>query len=251
MPQAQERFTHFRYLSQSLRILFTAALITLGLGYMFAMIQVYQTHAGLDGKTGINANDIAIAYSGNVNSIRLTVALLGPMSANAPSKERRAIMDWAADGADRTQYDETIKPLIDNRCMRCHDGKTSGAPDFGSYEALAEFAKPDTGMTLATLVRISHIHLFGMTFIFFILGFIFSHATVRPVWLKSAVVAMPFVMMITDIGSWYLTKLNTGFAWIIIASGAIMGLSFAFQWCVSMYQIWFIPPAVPGEGPAS
>jgi hypothetical protein len=232
-------FFHYSEFPLSLRTLFTATLITLGLGYLFAMIQVYETHAGLDGNPGINANDIAIAYSGNLNSNRLQVALLGSMSANAPSRERRMIMDWAADGADKTQYAETIKPVVENRCMRCHDGSESGAPLLGTYDKLAEFAKPDTGMSLASLVRVSHIHLFGMTFIFFILGTIFSHAYVRPVWLKSLVIVLPFLMMITDIGSWYLTKLNPAFAWIIIASGAIMGLSFAFQWCVSMYQIWF------------
>ena len=122
--------------------------------------------------------------------------------------------------------------------MRCHDGKEPGAPLFTTFEAFAAFAKPDTGMSLTTLVRVSHIHLFGMTFIFFIMGMIFSHAYVRPVWFKSLVIAVPFLTMITDIGSWYLTKLNPGFAWIIIISGGLMGLSFAFQWCVSMYQIW-------------
>ena len=94
-------------------------------------------------------------------------------------------------------------------------------------------------MSLATLVRVSHIHLFGMTFIFFIMGQIFSHAYIRPVWFKATVIVVPFLTMITDIGSWYLTKLNPGFAWIIIVSGVLMGLSFAFQWFVSMYQIWF------------
>jgi len=148
-------------------------------------------------------------------------------------------MDWAADGAKKEEYESTIKAVVENRCMRCHNGSEPGAPLFTKFEAFAEFAQPDTGMSLATLVRVSHIHLFGMTFIFFILGIIFSHAYVRPVWFKSVVIATPFLMMITDIGSWYLTKLNTNFAWVIIASGALMGLSFAFQWCVSMYQIWF------------
>ena len=234
--------------SLSLRMLFSAALITLGLGYCFAMVQVYETHAGLDGQAGINANDIAIAYSGNARSNRLQVALTGPMSANAPSKERRAIMDWAADGADQDEYDDTIAPLIENRCMRCHDGKTVGAPVLATYEDLAEFAKPDTGMTLATLVRVSHIHLFGMTFIFFIMGFIFAHARLRPAWLQPVIIVLPFAMMITDIGSWYLTKLNTGFAWIIILSGGVMGLCFAVEWGVSMYQLWFGRSA--GEGGA-
>jgi len=54
-------FFHYSEFPFSLRTLYTATLITLGLGYCFAMIQVYQAHAGLDGNPGINANDIAIA----------------------------------------------------------------------------------------------------------------------------------------------------------------------------------------------
>lgn len=239
MPQVHRMFFHYSEFPFSLRTLFTAALITLGFGYVFAMIQVYTTHAGLDGNPGINANDIAIAYSGNADSNRLQVALIGPMSGMAPSRERRAIIDWASDGADKSQYETEIKPILENRCMRCHDGSASGAPKFTTFEVFAEFAKPDTGMSLATLVRVSHIHLFGMTFIFFIMGLIFSHAYVRPVWFKALVIAVPFLTMITDIGSWYLTKLNPGFAWIIIVSGVLMALSFSIQWFVSMYQIWF------------
>jgi hypothetical protein len=237
-------FFHYSEFPFSLRTLFTATLLTLGLGYCFAMIQVYETHAGLDGNPGINANDIAIAYSGNQQTNRLQQALTTNMMAKAPSRERRMIMDWASDGAKKDEYQKTIKAVVENRCMRCHDGSEPGAPLFTTYEKLAEFAKPDTGMSLAALVRVSHIHLFGMTFIFFLMGIIFSHAYVRPIWLKSTVIALPFAMMITDIGSWYLTKLNPAFAWLIILSGAVMGASFAFQWCVSMYQIWFfrMPP---------
>jgi hypothetical protein len=253
MPSVHRMFFHYSEFPFSLRALFTATLITLGLGYVFATIQVYTVHAGLDGNPGINANDIAIAYGGNLSSNRLQVALLGPMSGNAPSRERRAIIDWASDGADRAQFDKDIKPIVDNRCMRCHDGSAAGAPNFTKFEDFAALAKPDTGMSLATLVRVSHIHLFGMTFIFFILGMIFSHAYVRPVWFKALVIATPFLMMITDVGSWFLTKINPGFAWIIIGSGVLMGLSFAIQWFVSMYQIWFYkyPAENPDHAPAA
>ncbi len=250
MQQVHRMFFHYSEFPFSLRTLFTATLITLGFGYVFAMIQVYTTHAGLDGKPGINANDIAIAYSGNQASNRLQVALTGPMMGMAPSRERRAIMDWASDGAQKAEFEKNIKPILENRCLRCHDGTEPGAPLFTTFEKFAEYAKPDTGMSLATLVRVSHIHLFGMTFIFFTIGIIFSHAYIRPVWFKAAVIVVPFLTMITDIGSWYLTKLNPGFAWIIIVSGVLMGLSFAFQWFVSMYQIWFYKyPSDAGHPP--
>jgi len=50
----------------------------------------------------------------------------------------------------------------------------------------------DTGTPIATLIRVSHIHLFGITVIFFVMGLMFSHAYVRPVWFKCAVIALPF-----------------------------------------------------------
>jgi hypothetical protein len=102
----------------------------------------------------------------------------------------------------------------------------------------------DTGTGVFTLVRVSHIHLFGITFIFFMMGTIFSHAYVRPVWFKCAVMAMPFIGLVADVSSWYFTKLYNPFAWVVMIAGGIIGLSFAFMWFVSMYQMWFArPPA--------
>jgi len=232
-------FFHYSEFPLSLRSLFTATLITLGLAYVFAMIQVYDVHAGLDGKPGLDATDIAIAYSGNPNGSKIQAALTGPMSGMLPPDESGIIINWVRGGADQSQYNTQIKPIIEKRCLGCHDGSNPHIPNLNGYENISKVTHIDTGMSLATLVRVSHIHLFGMTFIFFIMGMIFSHAYVRPVWFKSVVVVAPFLCIMTDVGSWYLTKLNTAFAWIIIASGALMGLSFAFQWLVSMFQIWF------------
>lgn len=66
MPEVQvhRMYFHFSELPLSMRTLFTATLIVLGIGYVFAMIQIYETHSGLDGKPGLSAADIAIAYSG-------------------------------------------------------------------------------------------------------------------------------------------------------------------------------------------
>jgi hypothetical protein len=53
------------------------------------------------------------------------------------------------------------------------------------------------------------------------------------------VIAIPFATLITDVASWYLTKVWVGFAWVVIISGAFMGLSFAIMWVLSMWQMWF------------
>ena len=85
-----------------------------------------------------------------------------------------------------------------------------------------------------------------MTFIFFIVGFIFSHAWVRPVWLKSVIMFLPFLCIAADVS---FTKLYAGFAWVVLISGGLMGLSFAIMWFVSMYQMWFykVPERVSGR----
>ena len=90
-----------------------------------------------------------------------------------------------------------------------------------------------------TLVRVSHIHLFGISFIFFIVGIIFSHAYVRPVWLKCVIMGMPFVCLFVDVISWYLVKVYHPFAWATMGAGGMMALSFAVMWVISLYQMWF------------
>jgi hypothetical protein len=246
MPQVHRMFFHYTEFPLSLRTLFTCTLILLGIGYAFAMIQIYAVHTGLDGKGGLSAEDIAIAYSGNRDASKIQAALSGPMSGMLPPEERGSIISWVRGGLNQADYDARIAPLIEKRCLTCHDGSNPHIPNLNGYENLSKVAQIDTGMSLFTLIRVSHIHIFGMTFIFFIMGLIFSHAYVRPVWFKSAVIAMPFLSMIIDVGSWYLTKVNTVFAWAVIVGGALMGMSFAIQWIVSMYQIWFYR-YTPGE----
>ena len=62
--------------------------------------------------------------------------------------------------------------------MSCHDGSNPHLPNLGSYDNLKKVTEQDTGTDVFTLVRVSHIHLFGLTFIFFIMGTMFSHAYV-------------------------------------------------------------------------
>jgi len=168
------------------------------------------------------------------------------MSTMLPRDEANMLITWVHDGSDRAKYETDIKPLLDQRCMSCHDGSNPHIPNLSGYDNLKKVTEQDTGADVFTLVRVSHIHLFGLTFIFFIMGLMYSHAYVRPVWFKCTVVALPFVAVILDISSWYLTKLYHPFAWLVMMAGGLMGLSFAFMWVTTMYQLWFSlpPPAV-------
>lgn len=239
MPQVHRMFFHYSELPLSMRTLYTMTLLVMGIGYLFAMIQIYEVDAGRDGNPGLTADDIAIAYGGSKTASELEAALSGPMSGILSADDLATITRWVHGGADKAEYESQVSSIIAARCVACHDGSNPHIPNLSSYDDVVKTAQIDTGMSIATLVRVSHIHMFGVTFIFFIMGLIFSHAYVRPVWFKAAVIALPFLAIIIDTGSWYLTKFNPAFAWTVIGGGALMGLSFATQWIVSMYQIWF------------
>ncbi len=237
-------FHHYSEMPYSLRVLFTAALLVLGLGYLFALVYLFDTYAGRAGGNPmmLSYQDIVTAYSGNDRGSRLATALGGPMRDMLPTEERSTILTWLQDGAKQDVYESSVKPITTKRCMLCHDGSNPHLPNLSDYENIKKVTEADTGTPIVTLVRVSHIHLFGLTFIFFIMGFVFSHAYMRPVWFKCAVIALPFAAIVLDVSSWYFTKLYHPMAWAVIAGGAVMGMCFAFMWVVTMHQLWFSTP---------
>jgi hypothetical protein len=246
-PPLHRLFYHYSELPYSMRALYTAALLTLGAGYFFALLNVYFTYAGRAGGNPwmLSAQDLIVAYSGSGTVSRLEGALRGPMSAMLPPDERDAIITWTQQGADHGAYDRDIKPLIDKRCMICHDGSNPHIPNMFGYENIKKVTESDTGAKISTLVRVSHIHMFGVPFIFFIMGTMFTHAYVRPVWLKCTVVALPFLCIMVDVSSWYMIKIYHPFVWVEIFAGMGMAASFAFMWLVTLYQMWFSKPPRP------
>jgi hypothetical protein len=246
MSCIKNQYPFFYQLPCSLKVLYTMVLLTMGLGYVFAMIQIYEVHSGRDGKGGISVKDIQIAYSGNKAGTKLESALNGPMSSMLPADEKAKILDWVHSGAEEKKYKEAVTPIVDARCKACHDGSNPHLPNLTTYNGIKKVADVDTGVSIGTLVRVSHIHLFGLTFIFFIMGTIFSHAYFPKAWMKCLVMATPFLAIFLDVGSWWITKVSEPFAYFVIIGGALMGVSFAVQWGVSMYQMWLYK-GKPGE----
>ena len=203
--------THLQFsqLPPSTRALYSAVLLVLGLAYLFGGIYLYHTYAGRAGGNPmvLSHRDIAVAYGGNREASRLESALNGPMREMLPADETGPVLAWIHAGADRTAYERTIRPTFEQRCVSCHDGSNPHLADLSSYDKVRSLTRRDTGTNIFTLVRVSHIHLFGLTMVFFILGSIFSHAHLRRTWLKSVIIVMPFAALVLDIGAWYLTKL--------------------------------------------
>ena len=232
-------YLHFQELPISRRVLYTGVLLVLGMGYLFGLLYLYASDSGRDGVPGLSVQDIVVSHSGTAEGTRLEAALRGPMGNMVGPADLGSMLGWVQGGAERNSYESQISLIIEENCLSCHDGSNPHLSNLDGFDNIQSVIEHDTGTDLFTLVRVSHIHLFGLTFIFFLMGLIFSHAFLRPVWLKSLIMAMPFVCIVSDVSSWYFTKLFSGFAWVVLFAGALMALSFATMWFVSMWQMWF------------
>ncbi len=235
------RYRRFRDISTSERILDTLFLLTIGLGYLFALTHLFFTHSNRDGQSGLSVDDVMIAYYGSHDHSRLGAAINGPMEPNLRSKtDKLIILKWLQDGKTETDYREKVAPIIARDCLSCHRPSINpDLPDLSNYQALLAVADAP-GASLPALVKVSHIHLFGIAFILFLIGKIFILTELDPL-LKRTIVAVPFVAMVIDILSWYITTLIPWFAYVVVGAGALLGLSMALQILISLYQMWFYP----------
>lgn len=235
------RYRRFRDISTSERILDTLFLLTIGLGYLFALTHLYFTHSSRDGKPGMSVDDVMIAYYGSHDHSRLGAAINGPMEPNLRSKaDKLVILKWLQDGKDEDEYRNKVAPILERDCLSCHRPSINESiPDLSNYEKVLEVADAD-GASLPALVKVSHIHLFGIAFILFLIGKIFILTELTPV-VKRTIVAIPFVAMLIDISSWYITTIVPWFAYVVVTAGGLLGLSLAIQILVSLYQMWFYP----------
>ncbi len=228
------------------KLLYTAFLLLMGTGYLMALVYLYTTHEGHDGKPGVSMQDIVDTYYGNRSGTRLEAAVRGPMAGYIQQiEDRHHIVAWLKSGAPEQGYRETVRPILEKSCLQCHS-PASGlkVPDLSTYQGIQTVAKVDTGESLHTLVKLSHIHLFGIGLVALGIGLVFRLAAVTT-WLKATLMVSPFVAIFADILAWFLTKWDPVYAYTVVAAGGLLGLAWAGQMVISLYQIWFLK--VPQE----
>jgi hypothetical protein len=94
-------YRRFKDISVSERILDTVFLLTIGLGYLAALANIYYTHRGLDGKPGLSVEDVVITYRGDGNDTRLATAINGIMKDKLTNpSDKDAILQWIKQDAN-------------------------------------------------------------------------------------------------------------------------------------------------------
>ena len=231
-----------RHLPIPFRALFSSFLVMIGVGYLTALSLLFlaeiRPHLGTQQSV---IQDIAQQYHGLPSNTRLEVALKGPMSSMVSLEERNRIISWIHQGATRQGF-AAVAPIFKNKCSACHNPQNNRLiPNLTSYEEIKKVAHTDTGESIVQLARVSHIHLFGISLIFMATGVIFALSE-SPAWFRAIVVAVPYLTIVMDIGSWWLTKyLSPTFAWIVLIGGAAMGAALALQILIPLWEMWIDP----------
>jgi len=237
----------FRDMDVAERLFYSAFLLLMGVAYLMATFFLYASHRNADGNPHLSVTDIAYTYYGNRSGTRLEAAIRGPMSGYLDADEAGRIVAWLKSGGDEAGYEGKVADILGRRCAPCHSPASGmGLPDLTGYAGVHAVAQVDTGASLASLVRISHIHMFGIGLVLFALGSVFRFADLRPA-LKSTLLILPFAAIALDVLTWYLTKWDSAFAVVVVATGLVLGLSIAAQILISLYQMWLGRRARPAS----
>lgn len=222
------------------KVLFTGFLLVIGVGLMMAGMQIMLTHGKADGKPGVSINDIVYSYYGNRSGSKLESMLNGAMKAMAPDEARFTLIQWARDEAPIKEWPSTIEPIVKQHCVSCHYAGAA-IPDFTKLANMQKVAEVDQGASISTLTRVSHIHLFGISFIFLFVGWIFGMAEFDLRW-KLILISTPFAFLIVDVMSWWLTKYFPIFAWFTMIGGFGYSLASTVMIFTALMQMWLPKP---------
>lgn len=238
--------TRFCDCEWSEKLLCTGFLLLMGVGYLMALMYLYTSHQGHDGKPGLSVQDIVDNYYGNRSGTRLEAAIRGPMASYIELEDRHVIVKWLKSGAMEKDYSTRIRLILEKTCLNCHTPASGlNIPDLSTYDGLRDVAKVDTGASIHTLMKLSHIHLFGIGLVAFGIGLVFRRAVLAQ-WLKGTLLVLPFIAIAGDILAWFLTHWDPHYALTVMTTGAVLGLSLGAQILISLYQMWFDKPVAAG-----
>jgi len=236
------KMPHLRELPLTFRALFTSFLILIGSAYLMALSYMFLAIIEPHQKMGLGlVQGIEMKYHGNPDSSRLESALRGPMASNIEPADRDSVLEWVHNGALESDYPK-VKPILDSRCVACHSAQSGlPIPPLDSYAAVQKVAETDQGPTITDLARVSHVHLFGISIFFLLTGAIFALSRIAQS-VRVTIVVLPYLSIIADIGSWWLTKFFPIFGVVVVVGGALMGVALGFQIVVSLWEMWLPAP---------
>ncbi len=235
------RLREFRLntLSTSGKLLCTFFLICMGIGFVFSQLNVFLTYSRVDGRAGFSFQDIVLTYYGQPDVLLIESKLNGTMREHLENEyDRNSLINWAKGGARKEKFNE-IKGIIIKNCLRCHTA--GGESEFAPFDKLSTvsgiFTRINNGISISRLITLSHIHMISIGVIFALSGIIFLFTPINEK-LKMILLIFPFVSLMMDVFSWWLTKLTPVFAIAVFIGGVFTVIGFFIQFVISLLTMW-------------
>jgi hypothetical protein len=183
--------------------------------------------------------------------------------------ERKAVISWVIDGANRKTYEEDryelphdfqkditgdfveteggkryarVQSILQARCVRCHSasaGGPAGQYPLDSYERLKPYtvAEHSDGMSLPKLAQTTHVHLLGFSMLFAITGLIFAF-TSYPLALRLIFGPFTLLAQVVDISCWWLGRADPNLARFIAVTGGLVAMGLVIQVVGSLFNMF-------------
>jgi hypothetical protein len=158
------------------------------------------------------------------------------MGAGLTPLEKDLLLRWVQEGSTEEGY-KKISNIVEEKCANCHNGTVPIVP-LRTFEEVTKLTEVTPGPTWERLARVSHIHLFGISFIFLMTGAIFALSSVSLA-VRVPILVLPYIAIWLDIGSWWVTHWESFFAFTVVIGGALMGFALGAQILISLWDMWF------------
>jgi hypothetical protein len=135
-----------------------------------------------------------------------------------------------------------IQSLIDERCIKCHNGTQPNAPALDDYPKLKKFLEvKDTQMDIDSLAQTTHVHLLGFSMLYGLTGLILAFSSL-PALVRGVLAPLPLLAQVADIAFWWLARepkpYGPMFASFIPISGAVVALGLMSHIILGLFTMY-------------
>ena len=189
-----------------------------------------------DGNPMLSVEDLRRRFTGGHTSM-LEMQVRGPMRKYLDDAEEAAtLISWIRQGASAEVYQRDVAALVDERCVRCHrgDGEAAFRP-LTSYAQVKAAVDDAPAPSFRTQLLVTKVHVVGIGLLLAVTAFLFLSVPGPELLVRLAtpLIAGAFVGLALDFGSWWLMRLELGFAWGRMLGNAAMSASFLLM-CASV-----------------
>jgi hypothetical protein len=196
--------------------------------WVLGEIMIVRNTQMADGEPGLACSDVVAQFDRGYGSL-LQAFVENDMRVHTRSREEVEIVStWARDGGGREGYDARVAKILDERCVGCHTprGDASFRP-LETFEQAQAAALAPSAPSFAKQLLTSKVHLVGIGLMIGAVATMFTRSRLGRGRAGAFIVATAFLGLFADFASWWLMRVDTGFAWGRLIGHGAMALGFA------------------------